>query len=85
MCMRLPSPAVGRDRVCSHRTALHAETGYAAIVPQYMKRFVKCILELLMQKGGEMAKWQGIWVLPLGFCQFTFLGRDTMLCRYALR
>ena len=20
----------------------------------------------------EVAKWQGIWVLPLGFCRFTF-------------
>ena len=70
MCMRLPSPAVGRDRVCSHRTALHAETGYAAIVPQYMKRFVKCILELLMQKGGEMAKWRSGKVA--GFCHLDF-------------
>ena len=33
----------------------------------------------------EVAKWQGIWILPLGFCQFTFLGRDTMLRRYALK
>ena len=39
----------------------------------------------LKWRSGKVAKWQGIWVLPLGFCQFTFLGRDTMLRRYALR
>ena len=65
-----------------------------------MKRFVKCFFELLTRHSHdkaprghtwgcgimvEVAKWQGIWVLPLGFCQFTFLGRDTMLRRYALR
>ena len=41
---------------------------YPPVCP--MKRFVKCILELLTQKGGEMAKWQSGKVS--GFCHLDF-------------